>query len=171
MENKGKTNSVVWLKGAARLLRIGSQRNSIARIATLAISLCCSVHLEAAEPRDKACHVLLASRRCVDLSGKWQGDQGVKFAGLQIKTPTTPSTFPFVLEVATAAGSLTLIEGSFELELDVGLFSKRSLSSVESSCTLVFIPKSPTRLEVVSFGDCEEGHGTSPQGTYDKKFK
>jgi hypothetical protein len=172
MENKGKTNSVVSFKRTTRLLRFRSKRNLLARITSVAVALCCSTHLEAVEPREKICHVLLASKRCVNLIGEWRDEGGEGFATrtLQVMAPTASSTFPFSLEVIRG-GSITHIEGSFALKRNVGLYSEANGVEADRRCTLVFIPTSSRQVDVTSFGSCEEGFGTSPDSIYVKKSK
>lgn len=115
------------------------------------------------------CHIILASKQCVNLVGKWRVEQskGSSADKLEIRTIDNRSKFYFAVEV-TRGGSLTHIENSFELKSDIGLYFGAPISSSEKPCVMVFAAVSPRMLKVISFGTCEEGHGAYPDGLYVK---
>ena len=126
---------------------------------------CGLVHAE--QSAQDPCHVL-ASKQCVNLEGKWYVDEGkgVSPDVLEIAAKNR-GWFSFMLEVVRG-GSMTHIEGEFQVKGDIGLYMGPSEAEKGKLCALVFLPLSPTKIQVTSFGECEEGHGAHPDGIYTK---
>lgn len=133
----------------------------------------------AAAPQGAKCHVLVKSS-CVSLEGLWKVKEGkplpyddVRKVSRTLKIDAVPREsgqlmLAFELEVARARGSYTGIGGQFEIKDNIGVYSAPSDGEKGKMCTLVFLPISVSKLSVTSFGVCEQGHQTSPDGIYFK---
>lgn len=130
-----------------------------------------SANVVGIEVRPKEADVLA----CGDICGSWiakgqrQVPRGEKsISNLLIKHRTRQNDYSFSIEVFRG-GSYTLIEGEFEMKNDLGLYSGISPYDKEKQCALVFIRRPSKRIEVTSFGECEEGHRAYPDGIYSKE--
>jgi hypothetical protein len=137
----------------------------------------------AAVPQGAKCHVLIKGS-CMSLEGLWKVKEGkplhdddVRKVSRTLKIDEVPREshqpmmFEFGLEVFRARGAYTGIGGQFEIKDHVGavgVYSGPSDSAKGKMCTLVFLPISASKLAVTSFGLCEQGHQTSPDGIYFK---